>query len=76
MSTVRHKVMKEALPDRKQHKGKLIIEKYPKETYFSRTKILDIVEEITQTVNLAEADIIVSGGRGLQNAENLKLSKI
>ncbi|MFH1406815.1 MAG: electron transfer flavoprotein subunit alpha [Candidatus Omnitrophota bacterium] len=73
MATVRHKVMQDASADKKHHKGKLISEKYPQETLSSRTKLLDIVEEITQTVNLAEADVIVSGGRGLQGPENFKL---
>ena len=36
----------------------------------SRTRLLDEVEEIEETVNLAEADIIVSGGRGLGGPEN------
>ena len=38
--------------------------------YVSRTRILDIVREVESTVNLAEADIIVSGGRGMQGPEN------
>ena len=36
---------------------------------------MDVVEEIEETVNLAEADIIVSGGRGLASAENFHLVK-
>ena len=38
-----------------------------------RTKLIDIVEEVAQTVNIAEADIIVSGGRGLNGAENFRM---
>ncbi|MFH1479036.1 MAG: electron transfer flavoprotein subunit alpha [Candidatus Omnitrophota bacterium] len=72
MSTVRHKVMKEAEID-PHHRGKIIENSYDEETYFSRTKLLDVVEEIEETVNLTEADIIVSGGRGLQKAENFSL---
>ena len=72
MSTVRHKVMKEAEINL-HHKGKVIENSFDEETYFSRTKLLDIVEEIEETVNLTEADIIVSGGRGLQNPENFKI---
>jgi len=55
------------------HKGKVIENSFDEKTYFSRTKLLDIVEEIEETVNLTEADIIVSGGRGLQNPENFKI---
>jgi len=72
MSTVRHKVMKEAEID-KHKKGKIIEKSYEESDYTSRTKLLDIVEEIEETVNLTEADIIVSGGRGLQKPENFKL---
>jgi electron transfer flavoprotein alpha subunit len=72
MSTVRHKVMKEAEPNL-QHKGKIIRETFPADVLASRTKLLDIVEEISATVNLAEADIIVSGGRGMRDPKNFAL---
>ncbi len=72
MATVRHKVMKEAGID-KTRKAELIRKSYPEEVFNSRTKLLDIVEEIGETVNLSEADIIVSGGRGLGGKEGLAL---
>ncbi|HCZ11482.1 MAG TPA: electron transfer flavoprotein subunit alpha, partial [Nitrospiraceae bacterium] len=72
MSTVRHKVMKEAA-ENKHHKGKIIEKKYDSGVYSSRTQLLDIVEEIEETVNLTEANVIVSGGRGMQSPENFKL---
>lgn len=72
MATVRHKVMKEALINLK-HKGKVIQERFEEDALVSRTKILDIIEEITSTVNIAEADIIVSGGRGMKAPENFKI---
>ncbi|MFC1508542.1 FAD-binding protein [Candidatus Omnitrophota bacterium] len=72
MSTVRHKVMKESEINNR-HRGKIIEKSYSEEDYSSRTKLLDVVEEIEETINLTEADIIVSGGRGLQNVENFKL---
>jgi electron transfer flavoprotein alpha subunit len=72
MATVRHKVMKEAAIN-PQHKGKIIHESFDDDVYRSRTKVLDIIEEITSTVNIAEADIIVSGGRGMKGAENFKM---
>ncbi len=69
MSTVRHKVMKE--PElNKSHKAEVIKKKYSDDILSSRTKIIDIVEEIEETVNLSEADIIVSGGRGIGGPEN------
>ena len=74
MSTVRHKVMKEA-DIHKSHKAEVIRKKYAESVLKSRTTLLDIVEEIEETVNLAEADIIVSGGRGLGAPENFSLVK-
>ena len=72
MATVRHKVMKEAGVDTSR-RGKLIEKSYRDEILSTRTKLIDIVEEIEETVNLAEADIIVSGGRGVAGAENFKI---
>ncbi|MFH1354641.1 MAG: electron transfer flavoprotein subunit alpha [Candidatus Omnitrophota bacterium] len=72
MATVRHKVMQPMTPD-KNRKGKIIREKFDSSIYLSRTKLLDIVEEVETLVNLSEADIIVSGGRGLGGPENFKI---
>ena len=72
MATVRHKVMQPMGAD-KRRKGKVIKESFADSVYFSRTKLLDIVEEIESLVNLAEADIIVSGGRGMGGPENFKI---
>ena len=72
MATVRHKVMQPMGPDKKR-KGKIIKETFENSVYASRTKLLDIVEEVETLVNLSEADIIVSGGRGMGGPENFKL---
>jgi electron transfer flavoprotein alpha subunit len=72
MSTVRHKVMKEAKPDASRT-GQVIKKTYSDKVLLSRTKILNIVEEEGYKINLAEADIIVSGGRGLGKPENFTL---
>lgn len=74
MSTVRHKVMKEPELDR-SHKAELIKKNYSPNILSSRTNIIDIVEELEETVNLAEADIIVSGGRGIAGADNFAMIK-
>ncbi len=74
MATVRHKVMKEA-EVHKGHKAEVIKKKYSSDILKSRTTLLDIVEEIEETVNLAEADIVVSGGRGLREPENFAMIK-
>ena len=74
MATVRHKVMKEA-EIHKAHKAEVIRKKYPDDILKSRTTLIDIIEELEETVNLAEADIIVSGGRGLGGPENFSIVK-
>lgn len=38
-----------------------------------KAKIVDTVKEISESVNLEEAEVIVAGGRGMGNAENFKL---
>jgi electron transfer flavoprotein alpha subunit len=68
MATVRHKVMKPA-EKVANPKGK-VIEFNHIEVPKSELEFLEFVEEKTGTVNLAEADIIVSGGRGLKEAKN------
>jgi len=72
MATVRHKVMQPMEPDKKR-KAKIIKESFDSKIYFSRTKLLDIVEEVESLINIAEADIIVSGGRGMGAKENFKI---
>jgi electron transfer flavoprotein alpha subunit len=72
MATVRHKVMTEAVPVAGR-KGEIVRETFSEDLYFSRTRLIDIVEEIEETVNLAEANIIVSGGRGLGAKENFDM---
>ena len=71
MSTVRPKVMKPLEPDF-DRKGEFIntTAKIPVDI---KTKVLDVVSELTESVNLSEADIIVSGGRGLGDPKNFDL---
>jgi len=75
MATVRHKVMKEVAPGAPPSGAPPRVTKVvPEAEHLAcRTRILDFVEEIEDTVNIAEADIIVSGGRGLGKAENFYL---
>jgi electron transfer flavoprotein alpha subunit len=72
MATVRHKVMKEAAADTGRQ-GEVIAHEIAAELLTSRAKRLSFVPEIESTVNLAEADIIVSGGGGLQEAANFAI---
>lgn len=71
MATVRPRVMKRGIydPDRK---GEII--KVNTDGLTSRTKVVGFVkEESGLSVNLQEAEIIVSGGRGLGDPEGFKL---
>jgi len=72
MATVRHKVMKESEADPSRN-GEIIKIKIDEGRLTSRTKLVDIVEEIEETINLAEADIIISGGRGVGGPENFNI---
>jgi electron transfer flavoprotein alpha subunit len=72
MSTVRPRTFKKSIPD-PNRKGEIFKLDFDKEKITSRTRLLSFVEDITETVRLEEADIIVSGGRGLGKPENLKL---
>ncbi len=69
MATVRPKVMKKAEPDYSRE-GELIRFESSVVEEDLHYKILDIVEHAIKTVNLAEADIVVSGGRGIGGPEN------
>jgi electron transfer flavoprotein alpha subunit len=72
MSTVRPKVFKKATPDHSR-KGQVIKSSPKIEQSDLLVKIVDVIKDATLKVNLAEAEIIVSGGRGLQAPENFKL---
>ncbi|MGI6492296.1 MAG: FAD-binding protein [Pelotomaculum sp.] len=71
MATVRAGVMKKAAPDYNRS-GKLIEMAYPDDAQV-RTIVKKIVKEARKVVNLEEAQIIVSGGRGLGDPEGFKL---
>lgn len=72
MATVRHKVFKEALIDPKRTG---MVERFSIEERMidKRVEYLGFEKDETQTVNLSDADIIVSGGRGLKSKDNFSL---
>ena len=72
MSTVRPRVFKKRAPDTSRQ-GQIIKLDFARESITSRTKLLSFVEDVTERVKLDEADIVVSGGRGLGKPENFKL---
>jgi electron transfer flavoprotein alpha subunit len=72
MATVRPRVFKKNKPDEKR-RGQIIKVDFKREGITSKTNLISFLEEITEKVKLEDADIIVSGGRGLGKAENFKL---
>ncbi len=72
MATVRARVMKRGSvqPGRP---GEVIPFEVDWKRAPGKTRLLEIVEELTEKVRLAEADIIVTGGRGLQEGKNFSL---
>lgn len=67
MATVRHKVMK---PASRQDGRRAQVETLDLPIEPSRFEVLEFVAEEATSVNLADAEFIVSGGRGLGEAKN------
>ncbi len=74
LATVRHKVLPEAQPDTSR-KGEVIKEDYDKSFFISRTKVLEVVENLIETVNMNDANVIVAGGRGVGGPEGFEVLK-
>ncbi len=72
MATVRPKVMKELAFDASR-KGSIVDLSPTKEQLQSRVQVLESVVASAGHVNIQEADILVSGGRGLENAKGFEL---
>ncbi len=71
MATVRPKVMK---PVRAEgHKGRVEVVELPPECFTGRVEVLEVIPEKDQTARLVEADVIISGGRGLRRPENFSI---
>ena len=74
MATVRPHVFKKGAPDQ-QRKGEIIKVDFDREAITARTKLLDFVEDLSEKVKLDDAEVIVSGGRGLGRPENFQIIK-
>jgi len=73
MATVRHKVIPTSPKASNGHKAEIVkLETKPK-LFGSRCDIIEFIELVENTVNIVDADIIVSGGRGIQAPENFAL---
>ena len=69
LGTVRPGVFQKGTPDTSRS-GEIIREDIHIDPAKIRTRLLNRVKEVTQAVNLEEAEVIVSGGRGVGKAEN------
>lgn len=72
MATVRPKVMK-ALPFDESRRGEVIEESISLHEEDMRTKVLKIVKDVTKSAKLADAHVIVCGGKGMGDAEGFQL---
>ncbi|WP_079508219.1 electron transfer flavoprotein subunit alpha/FixB family protein [Mesobacillus jeotgali] len=72
MATVRPKVMKAIEPDTGR-KGVIIQEELELKEEDMRTKVLKIVKDVTKKASLAEAHVIVAGGKGLGDIQGFQL---
>jgi electron transfer flavoprotein alpha subunit len=72
MATVRPRVFKRGTAD-PNRKGQIINVDFDKEAVTSETKLLHFIEDLGKKIKIEDADIIVSGGRGLGKPENFKL---
>jgi electron transfer flavoprotein alpha subunit len=72
MGTVRPKVFKKPEPDYSRS-GEIIRVPSKVKPGDIRTKLIDVIKVCTASCNLEEAEIIVSGGRGLCKPENFAL---
>ncbi|MDR3274748.1 MAG: FAD-binding protein [Endomicrobium sp.] len=74
IATVRHKVFKGAKIT-EGRKGEIVEYKPDVRTLLNRTRFLGFIKDINTVINIADADVIVSGGRGLGGSEGFKLIK-
>jgi len=72
MATVRPKVMK-ALEADTERKGVIIEEEFNLREEDMRTKVLKIVKDVTKKASLAEAHVIVAGGKGMGDLQGFQL---
>ncbi len=72
MSTVRPGVFKKAAYDARRQ-GEIVREELHIDPKELRVELVERIREVAEAVNLEEAEVIVSGGRGLKAPENFAL---
>jgi len=73
MATVRHKVFPISPRNSNGHRPEIVRLNPKPQLFGSRSQVLDFIEQIESTVNIVDADVIVSGGRGIQDPANFAL---
>ena len=72
MSTVRPGVFKKSTPD-DSRTGEIVAEDVHIDPSEIRVKLVERIKEVAEAVNLEEAEIIVSGGRGLKDEKGFEM---
>ena len=72
MSTVRPH-SRRPLSEDKSREGRVVFENVPAELLKSKVELLDFVKDETTELPLQEADIVISGGKGLKDSKNFKM---
>lgn len=73
MATVRHKVFPHPEKRRNGKAPEVVHLNVKPQLHTSRSELLEFIEQVQSTVNIVEADVIVSGGRGIQDPANFAL---
>lgn len=74
MATVRPNVLPKPLTN-SGRQGEIVGVHFNEENTKSYVQVIKFIKEIEDSIDLAEADVIVAGGRGLKEAKNFKLIK-
>jgi electron transfer flavoprotein alpha subunit len=72
MATFRPHAFKKGEPN-PSRQGQMIRVDFDKQAVTSKTKLLNVVKDLSEKVRLDEAEIVVCGGRGLGKAENFQV---
>ena len=72
IATVRPHAFKKGEPN-PSRQGQMIRVDFDRQSVTSKTKLLNVVKDLTEKVRLDEAEIVVCGGRGLGKAENFQI---
>jgi electron transfer flavoprotein alpha subunit len=72
MATVRPKVMKALEPDSSRD-GQIIEETISLKEEDMRTKVIEVIKDVKKTANLADAHVIVCGGKGMGDLAGFQL---